>query len=156
MLQVFVDVGGQLVLAAARVAIALQQHLVSDRCVVEVDREEHVVAREQEILEGEHRAVLQRQVHAAVALHRFQVLHQPVEVELPVVHSGEEGIALQVVHPVGVQLAADDLPQDGEQVAARAAERVAARRRAPADEGGDVRWLEGAAPQLRLQAGVEH
>jgi len=108
-----------------------------------------VVAREQEILEGEHRAVLQRQVHAAVALHRFQVLHQPVEVELPVVHSGEEGIALQVVHPVGVQLAADDLPQDGQQIARAAAKRIAARRGAAAEQRGDVGRLDAALLQLR-------
>ena len=128
MLQELVDVGGKRVFASAGVAVPLEQLFIADGRVMEIDGEEHVVAREEEVFEGEDRAVLQRQVHAAVALDCLQVLHQPVEVELPVVHAAEERIPLQVIHPVRVQLAADHLAQDGQQIALAAAEWTRARR----------------------------
>ncbi len=119
-----------------------------------------MVAREQEVLEREHRAVEQAQPDPALALHRHQVLHDPVGIELPVVHAGEERVALQVVHPVRVQLARHHLAQHRQEVAAAAPVRIRPRRRLAADQPRHVRGLDAAAGEaaanLRGQTGVEH
>ncbi len=97
---------------------------------------------------------------APLALHGGEVLDDPVAVELAVVDAGEERVALQVVHPVGVQLSRHHLPQDGQKVAPAAAEGMRARRRAAADERRHVLGLDAARAEaladLRRQARVEH
>src|SRR4051812_4122555 len=158
-LEILVDVGGKLVLASARVAVPLEQLLVADRGVVEINRQEHVVAGEQEILESEDGAVLQGEMDAPRALDGFQVLDDPVEVELPVVDAGEERVALQVVHPIRVELAAHDLPQERKQIAISHREWAAARRLLAADQGRDVGRLDPSRAHpfrdLRREPGVE-
>ncbi len=114
-----------------------------------------MVAREQEVLEREHGAVLQRQVDAAVALHRRQVLDDPVHVELAVVHAGVEGVALQVIHAVRVQLAADDLAQHRQEVEPAAAEDGCPGRRSAGDERRHVRGLDPASAHAPRDLGRE-
>jgi len=92
---------------------------------VVVDHQEHVVAGDEEVVEGVQATLVEREVHLArlgcVVAHARE---DPVPVEAPVLHAGEVAVAGQVVHPVHVAFAGDDLRQDRPQVSATVHEEV--------------------------------
>ena len=122
---------------------------------MEVHHQEHVEARDQEILERVKRAVLEGEVALAVLHVEGEIRGQPVEIELPVAHAGIKAVATEIIHPIRVELARDELVEQRAKIhrlrrTARLRLDRTARLRLAAELGDEVRGLRGRQLELRI------
>jgi hypothetical protein len=93
--------------------------VIAHGLLVEIHHQEHVVARQKEVVKAKDGAVFQAQVQRAVVGFKMaKVRNEPVDVELAVADAGEVAVAEQVVHAVDVEFAGHERGEQALQVAA--------------------------------------